>query len=690
MPFVAAFRPAAVAAALLSGAVLAHAADDLPPPGPDELAFSIANMDPTVDPSADFERYAAGAWLDRIQRPERLPRYSIFDIMGERLKSQMMVVLAEAGAAAATAPKGSPAQQVGAFYAAYMDVAARDAAGIAPIEAQLAAVAGAQSLDDLARLMGSFTRTGGPLPLVVFGPMEDLADSARYAMYGFAGLFGSPAEDIYEDAPGSARLTAYRAYLVAVLEIAGYGPAEAGRIADLAVAIETELHAAKLTPAESADPRNTFNPLAFSEAQAQIPELDLGLYFEAAGYPKPDRIIQTEPRYLPVLSRMLRERPLQDFKDYAALMLALRYQGVLTTAFEEPTRALTEALTGVPVLPPREERALALVTEKLGHPVSRLYVENFFTEDERAKAVDMIARIRDAFASRIPTRDWLSDETRQAAQEKLDAFTIRVGYPDAWIDYSAVEIGADPVANLAAIATFDADRMRAKFDEPVEQDQFADPNATLPIIVNAGYNPVLNGFEIPAAILQAPMFEADMDAPVYFCRIGAVIGHEMTHGFDSNGRQYDAHGNLRDWWTPADAAAFDVQAQKLIDQADAFDVLPGLTGNGALEVGENMADVGGVTLASEALRRYLVDHPDEDVAIDGLTPQQRCFISWAQMWSSKVTEPFLRTLIATDPHPADAYRAVAPLQHLEAFHQAFDVQPGDAMWLPPEARVDAW
>lgn len=431
MTMAAALRHAAVAAALLSSTALPLAAEKLPTPGPDELAFSVENMDPAVDPAADFQRYAAGAWLDRVQRPERLARYSIFDIVGERLKAQMKVVLAEAGAAAETAPKGSPAQQVGAFYDSYMDTAARDAAGVAPIEAQLEAIAAAQSLDDLTRLMGSFARTDGPVLLAAFGPMEDLADSSRYAIYGVAGRFGSPADDIYDDAPGSPRLIAYRTYLAAVLEIAGYDPAEAARISDLAIAIETELHAAELTPVESADPRNIYNPLLFAEVQAQIPELDLGLYFEAIGYPQPERIIQTEPRYLPVLSRMLRERPLQDFKDYAALMLVLKYQDVLTTEFEEPTRALVEVLTGAPVLPPREERALALVTEKLGHPVSRLYVENFFTEDERAKAVDMIARIRDAFASRIPTRDWLSDQTRAAALEKLDAFTIRVGYPDA-------------------------------------------------------------------------------------------------------------------------------------------------------------------------------------------------------------------------------------------------------------------
>lgn len=681
---------AVVAIALLSGTAAPLGAADLPPPGRDDLVFSVENMDPAVDPKVNFLRYASGGWLDRVRRPERLASYGIFDIVGERLKAQMKIVLAQAGAHVATAPEGSPARQVGAFYNAYMDTAARDAAGVAPIRPQLDAIAAIGSFDDLTRTMGSLANTNGPLLLAAFGPMEDLADSKTYAIYGAAGQFGMPADDVYDDAPGSPRLAAYRAYVARMLDVAGYDAAEARRVADLAIAIETELHAAKLPPAEAADPRKIYNPLDFADVQAQIPELDLGLYFQATGYPSPERIILAEPRYLPVLSQMLRERPLQDFKDYAALMLILTYQGVLTTAFEEPTRALSEALTGVPVLLPREDRALALVTETLGHPVSRLYVKGFFAEEDRAKAVDMITRIRETFAARIPTRDWLSDQTRAAALEKLDAFTIRVGYPEAWIDYSGVEIGGDPVANLAAIAAFENDRMRAKFGKPVQRDEFSNPRATLPIVVNAAYNPLLNGFEIPAAILQPPMFEADMDAPVYFCRMGAIIGHEMTHGFDSNGRRYDAAGNLRDWWTPADAAAFEAEAQKLIDQANAFEVLPGLAGNGALEVTENMADVGGVTLASGALRRHLADHPDEDVLIDGLTPQQRCFLSWAQMWTSKTTDELLRTLVATDPHPADSYRAVAPLQHLDAFYDAFGIEPGDAMWLPPEQRVDAW
>ena len=311
-------RLAVATVALLTGVATPLGAADLPPPGPDDLVFSVENMDPAVDPNVNFLRYASGAWLDRVRRPERLASYGIFDIVGERLKAQMKIVLALAGAHVATAPEGSPARQVGAFYNAYMDTAARDAGGIAPIRPQIDAIATIGSFDDLTRTMGSLAITDGPLLLAAFGPMEDLADSKAYAIYGAAGQFGMPADDVYDDAPGSPRLVAYRAYLARMLEVAGYDAAEARRVADLAIAIETELHAAKLPPAEAADPRKIYNPLDFADVQAQVPEIDLGLYFQTTGYPSPERIILTEPRYLPVLSQMLRERPLQDFKDYAA------------------------------------------------------------------------------------------------------------------------------------------------------------------------------------------------------------------------------------------------------------------------------------------------------------------------------------------------------------------------------------
>lgn len=681
----------AALACALSGAALAQDATAPAKPGPDQLVFSTTNMDPSVAPGTDFYRYANGGWLTRVNRPERFATFGFFQIMNDCVQQQMKAVMAQASQEAATAPTGSPAQQAGTMYNAYMDTAARDAAGIAPIQGYLDAIDAVGDYDDLVRLIAQFAESGGPGLFVLLGPDADFLDNRRYVTFaGDAGL-GLPEnfEDVFDEADGGPRIEAWRAYLVAVQEIAGQSPEEAARIADLSIRIDRALHAGKLRPDEQVDLRSMYNPEALADLQSQVPQLDLTLLLQSLRFPVPDQVIVTQPRYFPALSALLGELSMQDIRDYARLRTVMAFSPYLTTAFDAPLMDLNRALVGVGILPPQEERALDLVKSQLGHPVSQLYVQNFFTDETRAKAIEMIGLIKASFAERIPGRDWLSPETRAAALAKLDKLSFRVGYPDDWVDYSQVPVTSDLVASVAAISAFNAERMRAKLGKPVQLDQFNTPQSW-PIIINAGYNPILNGFEVPAAIIQAPVFDPDMDAAVNFCRLGAVIGHEMTHGFDRTGKSFDGNGNMSNWWTPADEAAFDAKAQGLIDQANAYQVMPGLFANGPLEVGENMADLGGITLAHQALRSYLAAHPEEDVAIDGLTPDQRCFLAWAQLWAWQGLDEALRSGVATDHHPPDAYRAVAPLLHLEAFYQAFGIGPDDPMWLEPSRRVEAW
>ena len=430
--------------------------------------------------------------------------------------------------------------------------------------------------------------------------------------------------------------------------------------------------------------------MRLAEVQAQIPEIDLSELLEAAGYPEGiEDVVLASPRYLPVLSELLRTRPLEEIKDYLKLRVILSFAPVMSTEFQKPNLAFSSALLGSAVLPPREESAFQLIADELAHPLGQLYVEANLSDEARATAEEMFTRIKAVFAERIPTRDWLSEETRAQASEKLRALTAKMGGPEEWIDYSGVEIGPDPVANLMAIAAFEHERYMAKYGGPVVPESFNNAS-TRPTTVNAAYNPGINGFEVPAAILQPPFFESQKDAAVWFCRMGAILGHEMTHGFDSMGRQFDASGNLRDWWTAEDAAQFGSKADQLIEQANTYQIAPGLMANGPLEVGENMADLGGITLAHEALLDYLEEHPEENVEIDGFTPEQRCFLSWAQNWTSKSTEAYDRLLVAGDPHAPSPYRAIAALQHLPAFYEAFGIEAGDPMWLPPEERITAW
>ena len=688
-------RVVATATAVLALAfgqhALAQEVSGLAAAGPDQLVFSTTNMDPAVSPAVDFYRYAAGDWLERIDPPERFASYGFFEIMGEGVQNQMREVLSRASQEAAVAEAGSPTQQVGTFYNAYLNVAARDAAGIAPIQPYLDEIDAVQDFDDLARLMAEMAENGGPVLLAAVGPDIDLADNKSYITYAAAGQLGlsEDFEDVFEEAEGGARITAYRAYLVDVQQIAGLPEPEAARIADLSIMIDRRLHAAKLTPAEAVDLRAIYNPVSLDDLQAQIPQLDLRLLLGSLRFPAPDTLILTEPRYYGALSALLDELSLQDIRDYARLRTILAFQPYLGTAFDAPLSELSQALVGVGILPPIEERALDLIKAQLGHPVSQLYVQNFFPEETRQKAIEMIGLIKASFEERMPSREWLSDETRATALTKLKALSFRVGYPDEWIDYSQVPVTDDMVATIAEISRFDNQRLRDKLGRPVERDQF-NTQQSLPIVINAGYDPSLNGFEVPAAITQAPVFDAGMDAAVNFCRMGAVIGHEMTHGFDRTGKSFDDEGNMRNWWLPSDEAAFDERAQGLIAQANGYEVLPGLNANGPLEVGENMADLGGITLAHAALRTYLAAHPEEDILIDGLTPDQRCFIAWTQLWAWLGKNEVLRSAVATDHHPPNAYRAVAPLLHLDAFYDAFGIEEGDPMWLAPSLRVQAW
>jgi putative endopeptidase len=659
--------------------------------GPDQLAFSVANMDLSVDPRADFYRYASGSWLRRVERPERLASLGAFDFMIEHTKARLTRVFTQAAADAPAARKGTPAQLVGDLYRSYTDTARLNALGIRALDPLLREIDAIGGNADLSTFLGRYPTLSGDVSLATAGPSIDQADNTRMSLFLVSGQMILKQEQIYREDDQSPRIAAYLAYVRDVLVLAGWEKPKAEDMAKTALAIERQLQKAKLTPAELVDPRARYNPKSLTELQAAIPELDLTKMIRGAGAEVTDIIVLTEPRYLPVLSTVLKERSPAEIKDYLKLKLIVRFSPYLGEAFEAPTISLNIALAGVAVLPPRSERAAAMAQEYLGHPLSQLYVDAFFPAEMRGRTADMIGRIQAAFLTRMQTRIWLTEATRKAAIEKLQKLSFKVGYPETWIDFSAVEIKPDDlVGNIVRLSQFSTARDIGKMGKPVVPDQFAVNGSTLPVVINAAYNSQINGFEIPAAFLQPPAFDPDRDAASNFCRMGAVIGHEMTHGFDSGGRRFDATGNLRDWWTPDDAAAFDKEAQKLIEQADGFEILPGLKTRGAQEVRENMADVGGITIAYDALLTYLKDHPDEDKAIDGLTAKQRCFVAWTQLWTMKATDQSIRNEVMNDSHPPGPYRAVAAPRHVDGFYEAFKIQLGDPMWLPPEKRVSAW
>ncbi|SLJ99233.1 putative endopeptidase [Novosphingobium mathurense] len=685
------------AAATLSIAVTlsgwGHALASQPPTqiGPDDLAFSVSNMDTSIDPRKDFYLFAAGGWLKRVPRPEDRASYSFPVIQGKRIKDQLKAIIAAAERDAPTAPKGTSAQLVGDFYKAFMDVDRRREEGMKPLQEEFAKVDAISSIADLARYSAYAAKTDGIALLISYGPSPDLADSSRYAIYGGPGSTALKDErDVYRSDESAPRRIAYRKYVHEMLSTAGYAPTEADRVTKLVLDIETELDKAQLSPADKRDFNKLNNRMALAQAQALLPQIDVKTYFSELGIPEPKDVIVTEPTYFTAVSNMLKQRPLQDFKDYAKFRLIKQFSDFLSPDFDEPKRALNQAFTGVATLRPLDERGIAQVQGGLGQPLSQLYVHAYYDEDTRRKTSELITYIMAAMEKRIPTRDWLSDKTKVAALEKLKAFNNKVGYPDEWIDYSSVKIVPDnPVANAKAIISFGLKRELAKLGGPVKSDDF-NGESTLPIAMNAAYQIFENGFQITAAISQAPAFEPNADPAVRFCRFGALIGHETTHGFDSTGRQFDAKGNLRNWWTLEDTKAFVTEAQKLVDQTAHTELAPGHANDGKLWVGENMADVGGIKLGYTALMDYLKDHPQENVKIDGYTQQQRCFIAWAQLWAENATEAYLINVAKSADHPPNIYRTVAPLQHFDAFYEAFGIKEGDPMWLPPEKRVNTW
>ncbi len=475
-------------------------------------------------------------------------------------------------------------------------------------------------MDDLATYLGRYITVAGEVALVGFVPSTDQADTTKMALFLVEGSLIFNQENLYDAPPGSELDLALRANLRQVLETAGYDAAGAAAVVDMIADLERELHSATLTPVEAMNPANSYQPKSFKELQAQIPTLDLSKMLTAVDVAPPDTIVLTQPRYLAALEKMLKDRPLEDIRDYLKVKVINHFKPYLGTRFDAAAREWNKIVYGIDRLPPRAELVQSALQSNLGHPVSRLYVERHFTEETKVKARDMVERVHQTFHNRMQTRNWLAPETKTAALDKLEKLSYKIGYPETWIDYASVDIRADDlVGNIMRLTAFDAGRSYAKLGKPAVSEDFSDSRTTLPVIINAGYSMSKNGFEVPAAILQPAAFEADKDAATYFCRIGAVLGHEMTHGFDSRGRLYDAKGNLNDWWKPEDAVAFEKEAQKLIEQASSYEVLPGLKLNGALSVGENMADVGGINFAYEALQNYLAEHPEENVSIDGLT-----------------------------------------------------------------------
>jgi putative endopeptidase len=652
------------------------------------LGFSVDKMDRGADPRKDFSRYAAGRWLDAAQIPGDTVRISPIDQMTRRVEEPGSRDhgggLAHEQLVGARQPPPTGRRPLRRRAGREADHRVGRLAAGARVRAhrrhRRPEVAGRGRLRGLSQLLNDPVLAGA-------GVTTDPADRTRYAIVAGEPPLTVPSNDVYLGAAMAPVRVGLLKFIADVFVLAGVPIDAATAQAKKVLEIETAVAARKLTPVEMADPAKILQRMSYADLKLLTPAVDWDAYLAQLDIEPPAEVVVANRAALRERSRLVAELPLADTKVYLRWELLRRAMPYLPPAFIEANYAFSRAIYGKLDIPPREKLVAAELSARLGQPLSQLYVEKHFSPETRKAAEDLVMRVRAQFRQRLVANRWLTPETRKYAIEKLDKASIKVGYPDDWIDYSKVDIRRDDyLGNALRLNEFRARRENVRLGKPVVEDRFADARATLPIIVNAAYDSGRNGIDIPAAFLQPPMYDPKADAAVNYCALGAVIGHEITHGFDSQGRLYDAVGNLRDWWAPEDARRFNAQAGKLVAQANAFEVLPGLHANGALAVGENLADVGGVSLAYAALQLHLRQRPKENMKIDGLSQDQRCFVAWAQIWADKANEGWLRQVTATDPHPPGAYRASAPSRHEPAFYRAFKIRKGDPLWL----RIAVW
>jgi putative endopeptidase len=654
------------------------------------LGFSVEKMDANADPRQDFRRYAAGRWLDAAKIPSDSVRISNIDVLVKVVEAQQLALLEEAARDSINAPKGTPLQQVGDFFAAGMDESRLIELGVKPLQPELDRIAKIQDKKSLAEEVARLNLLTDDILLLGLVVGTDPSDRTRSKIYiGDAELYMGL--DNYLKPEAQPIRAAYVKLITDSLVIVGNAPEVAAAVAAKVLAMDTRIAAKKLTPVELQDPAKRFVGMSYANFKAQLSNFDVDTLFRSQGMPTSGELIVVQANALRERNAMLAELSLDDTKAYLSWELLRRSTAYLTPAFLGPQQAFSQAMYGKIDMPPLNQRMAAVVPNKLGHPLGQVYVNKHFSTDTKREVEDLIQRVRAEFRERVAKNSWLEPSTRAEALKKLDAARIDVGYPATWIDYSDVDIRRDDyLGNVQRINEFVGRRNLAKYGKPVVEDGFAMAGHTLPTVINAAYQSDRNGIEIPAAFLQAPFYDPKADPASNFCALGAVIGHEITHGFDSQGRQYDEKGNFRNWWTDADAQRFVSEANKLVGQADAVEVLPGLHINGQLAVGENLADVGGISLGHAALKKYLREHPEKDRTIDDLSQDQRCFLSWAQVWADKSNEGWLKQKTPTDPHPPGVYRMIAPAQHEQGFYEAFGIRAGDPMWLQEKNRVTIW
>jgi putative endopeptidase len=652
------------------------------------LAAGVATeyVDPSVRPQDDFFRYLNGKWLDTVEIPADKSSWGSFMQLREDTLPQLRTLIEKA----ANTPNklaGSNDQKIGDFYASFMDEAKLEQLGIAPLNGELAKIAAVKDASELPALLAHLGQIGVNVPFD-FGIHQDNKDSTRYVADISQGGLGLPDRDYYlkaDDARLSDARAKYQQHVERTLAMAGDKNAAAN--AKAIVDFETEIARVQWTKVENRDPIKTYNKVDLADMTKIAPGYDWKSWLDAAGIsPKTSYVIVSQPSYLKGFSEIAAKTPLDTWKAYLQLHLVDSYASYLSKAFvDERFGFYATTLAGVKEIEPRWKRGVGVVERSLGEAVGKLYVDAYFPAERKARMDELVKNLLAAYKQSIQTSDWMSPATKKEAQAKLAKFTPKIGYPVKWKDYSALTVSKDDlVGNVMRSRVVESNRELNKLGKPIDRDEWG----MTPQTINAYYNPELNEIVFPAAILQPPFFDAKADDAVNYGAIGAVIGHEIGHGFDDQGSQYDGDGNLRDWWTKEDHAKFAARTKMLVEQYNQYSPVKGYNVNGALTLGENIGDNSGLAIAYKAYHLSLKGK--KAPVINGLTGDQRFYMGFVQVWRSKMRDQQQVVLLKVDPHSPGQFRANGTLKNQPGFYKAFDVKPGDKMYLAPKDRVIIW
>ncbi|MEH8019051.1 peptidase M13 [Rheinheimera muenzenbergensis] len=641
-------------------------------------------FDPAVKFSEDFFMAINGKWLAETEIPSDKASYGSFHVLADNSQKAVKAIIDEVSART-DLKAGSDEQKLGSFYNSFMDEATIEKLGLTPLTPQLDAIKAVTDKAQLPALFARLQRDGVGIPFGWF-VNNDAKNSTEYAVYLGQGGLGLPDRDYYfkDDEASQKILTAYQQYLKDMFSLAGYADAEAA--AQRVFALEKALAEHHWTRLESRNADKTYNKMSAADLNASMGSFDWAGFAAGVKLAGVSDIIVRQPSYFEGFAKVLQATDLQSWQDYLSMKTIHGYADKLSSNFAERRFAFYgTTLSGIQEQQPRWKRAVDASDEVLGELTGKLYVERHFKPEAKARMEQLVANLIKAYELSINELEWMTAETKVAAQDKLSKFTPKIGYPDKWKDYSKLEIKADDlVGNFVRASHWGYDEMVAKLGKPIDKSEWF----MTPQTVNAYYNPVNNEIVFPAAILQPPFFNMDADDAVNYGGIGGVIGHEIGHGFDDQGAKYDGNGNLRNWWTEQDKGQFQARGAKLIGQYNKFEPLPGVNVNGAVALGENIGDLGGMTVALKAYQLSL--DGKEAPVLDGFTGEQRFFISWAQVWRTKFREEALRRQLSTGPHSPAHYRVIGVLPNIPQFYTAFDIKEGDAMYLPPEQRVKIW